>query len=89
MFNDLLSKLIIKDVKTGKPSYTVTAFVVGFLVVNAKLILSGITIADKFTFASFSGVDYAAAIAALGGIYVMRKNASIKSDKDETKNDQN
>jgi uncharacterized membrane protein len=85
MLNSLLSKLILNDVKTGKPSYTVTAFVIGFLVVNVKLIFSGIAFGDHFTFSQFSGVDYAACVAALGAIYVARKNSTIKSDeaKDE------
>jgi hypothetical protein len=87
MFNELLSKLIIKDVKTGKPSYTVTAFVVGFFVVNLKLILSGVSISEDFKMSEFSGVDYAAAVAALGSIYVMRKNNSIKPDNKDEKDE--
>lgn len=64
--------LLIKD-SSGKPSVTMTAFVTGFLVVNAKLLLSGITIVG-FKMAAFTGGEYAAALSALGAIYVMRRN---------------
>jgi hypothetical protein len=67
-----LNKILIKD-SSGKPSATMTAFVTGFLVVNAKLLLSGITLAG-YTMAAFTGGEYAAALSALGGIYVMRRN---------------
>lgn len=39
-----MAKFLIKD-SDCKPSVTMTAFVIGFLVVNAKLLLSGVTIA--------------------------------------------
>lgn len=73
----------LKDIKTGKPSYTLTAFVMGFVVVNIKLLLSGVEIMDKYKFSDFSGVDYAAAVAALGSIYVLRKNKTIKSEENK------
>lgn len=41
-----LNKLLIKD-SAGKPSVTMTAFVTGFVVVNAKLLLSGVTLDRK------------------------------------------
>lgn len=69
------------DPKTGKPSVTLTAFIVGFVVCTGKLLLSGIK-TDIVTFDQFTGVDYSAALAALGAIYVMRKRDSIKKDKD-------
>ena len=71
-----LNKLLIKD-SSGKESVTMTAFVTGFLVVNAKLLISGLTIAG-FKMGAFSGVEYAAAVGALGAVYVLRRN------KDET-----
>lgn len=85
MLNNVLSKMIIKDVKTGKPSYTVTAFMVGFFVINIKLLLSGIQLTEKIKFDTFTGVDYSAAVAALGGIYIMRKNKTIddRTEKEE------
>lgn len=86
MLNDILSKLVIRDVKTGKPSYTVTAFVIGFLVVNIKLLFSGMQITETFKMSDFSGVDYAACVAALGSIYVLRKNKSIKDNFKEGDN---
>jgi len=80
MFNKMLAKFIINDVKTRKPSYTVTAFIVGFFVINFKLLFSGVQITDKIKMSDFNGVDYAAGVAALGGIYVLRKNKTIKPD---------
>jgi hypothetical protein len=67
-----LNKILIKD-SSGKPSVTMTAFVTGFLVVNAKLLISGLTIAG-YKMASFGGGDYSAAVAALGAVYVMRRS---------------
>lgn len=80
MLNNVLSKIIVNDVKTKKPSYTVTAFIVGFFIINFKLLFSGIQITEKIKMSDFNGVDYAAGVAALGGIYVLRKNKTIKSD---------
>jgi len=67
-----LNKLLIKD-SGGKPSVTMTAFVTGFVVVNAKLLLSGVTLAG-YTMAAFTGGEYAAAVGALGAVYVLRRN---------------
>lgn len=74
-----LNKLLIKD-SAGKPSVTMTAFVTGFVVVNAKLLLSGVTLAG-YTMAAFTGGEYAAAVGALGAVYVLRRN-SEKENKD-------
>lgn len=78
-----ITKILIKD-STGKPSVTMTAFVLGFLVVNTKLLLSGSTVFG-FTVGDFSGVDYAAAFGGLGAIYVLRRNKDQKpgGPKDE------
>lgn len=85
MLNKMLSNCIIYDVKTKKPSYTVTAFLVGFLVINFKLLFSGIQITEKIKMSDFSGIDYAAGVAALGGIYVLRKNKTINTDYTSTR----
>lgn len=58
---------------TGKKSTTVTVFIVGFIFVLAKLMLSGHTIAG-LTFEHFSGTEFGIALSALGGIYVLRRN---------------
>lgn len=71
-----LNKILIKD-SDGKPSVTMSAFVTGFIVVNAKLLLSGITIAG-YTMTAFTGGEYAAAVGALGAVYVMRRSAGQK-----------
>lgn len=77
------NKILIKD-SSGKPSVTMTAFVTGFIVVNAKLLISGLTIAG-YTMAAFDGGDYAAALSALGGIYVMRRNFGNPEKNSEEK----
>lgn len=83
MLDKILSKFILRDIKTGKPSYTVTAFVFGFWVINIKLLLAGMQFNDKIKMSEFNGVDYAAAAAAIGSIYVLRKNNTIKSDSEK------
>lgn len=81
MFKNILSRLVVKNVKTGKPSYTLTAFMVGVFVVNTKLALSGIEI-KGIKMSEFSGVDYGASIAALGGIYSLNKHITKDTSKD-------
>ena len=68
---------------SGKKSVTMTAFVLGFLVVNLKLLISGLTLAG-YEMAAFTGTEYGASLAALGAIYVLRRS----KDK-ETTNEQN
>lgn len=67
-----LNKFLFKDSK-GKPSLTATAFIVGFAVVNLKLIFSGVEF-NSFKVALFSGGEYAAAVGALGAVYVLRRS---------------
>jgi len=52
--------------------------VYGFAAVTFKLIVSGLTIGG-FTMSQFTGVDYAAAVAALGGVYSWNKKNRIDS----------
>lgn len=78
-----LRKFLMKN-SDGKPCVITTMFVVGFIIVNIKLIISGLTIGG-YTMANFSGSDYAASIGALGAIYVMRRGQH-KKDK-ENNND--
>ena len=66
-----INGLLIKD-SGGKKSVTMTVFVLGAIVVHLKLILSGVTVSG-FTMAPFTGGEYAAAIIALGGVYVLRR----------------
>ena len=77
-----MSKFLLKD-SSGKKSVTMTAFVLGFLVVNAKLLLSGVTIMD-YQMTAFTGSEYGIALSALGAIYVLRRSAS-KEEKGDTK----
>ncbi len=75
---DLKNFILIKN-NDGKPSVTLSAFIYGFIVVNAKLIMSGITI-GTMVMAPFSGSEYGISIAALGSIYVLRKNVEKKAE---------
>jgi hypothetical protein len=68
---------LLKD-NSGNKSVTFTAFVVGFLVVNFKLLTSGMTF-GKITFATFDGTQYGIALSALGAIYILRKNLGDKN----------
>lgn len=67
-----MQKYLFKD-SSGKKSLTATVFIWGCLVVNLKLVLSGMTLLGV-TLAEFGGGDYAASMGALGAIYVMRRN---------------
>jgi hypothetical protein len=80
--NPTVNKFLIKN-SDGKKSVTMTAFVLGFIVVNLKLIFSGATIGG-LVLAPFSGVEYAASVTALGAIYVLRRQ-SEKQGTDDSK----
>ena len=85
MINYLVNHFLISNIKTGKPSYTLTAFIYGFILINVKLIFSGVTYGPVHI-ADFGGVEYAAAIGALGSIYAMNKHVYNLSNKDTDKN---
>ncbi len=70
----------------GNPSYSMTALVVGFAIINLKLLLSGISIGEKFKCSDFGGTDYGAALAGLGVIYNWR--ALQKDQEKESKEEQ-
>jgi hypothetical protein len=63
---------LLDKIKSLDPS--TTAFLVGAAIVNAKLLCSGITIAG-IVLSQFGGGDYAAAMGALGAIYVARQHS--------------
>lgn len=73
----------ISDPKTGKESVTLSVFIYGFTIATIKLLFAGMQIGEKFKMSDFSGVDYAAVIGALGAVYTMRKNNTIKPDSPE------
>lgn len=73
-----MDKFLITDTE-GDKSLTATAFLVGFIIVNLKLILSGLTIND-YTFSEFSGTDYGLALGSLGTIYLLRRHAPVMPD---------
>jgi len=67
-------KFLLRDT-AGKKSSTLTVFILGAIVVNMKLIFSGMTFAG-ITLSDFSGSDYGVAMGALGAIYVLRRSTS-------------
>jgi len=70
-----LNGILFKD-SSGKKSVTMTLFVLGSLVVNLKLIFSGMTLGG-LALAAFSGTEYAVAMTALGGIYILRRSTAL------------
>ena len=70
-------RLYLRDPHSGRDSVTLTAFLIGFVVCITKLALAGMTI-EGTTFSPFSGVDFAAAVGALGAIYGYRKASDNK-----------
>lgn len=73
--------MYLKD-EDGKESATLTMFVVGFIAVTAKLLLSGLTIGG-IVIEPFTGIEFGASVAALGGVYTLRKRDKVKKSKDE------
>lgn len=73
----------IKDPKTKGPSVTLTMFVLGFVVAVFKLLISGLTVGG-FSMSPFTGGEFAAAVGALGSIYVLRRNMKVGNGKDGT-----
>lgn len=71
-----MHKFLLTD-SNGKKSLTATLFVSGFVVVNLKLLLAGLTV-GSFAMAAFTGMEYAAAVAALGAIYNLRRHKNMK-----------
>lgn len=69
----------LNDPKTKEPSVTVTLLVLGFVVCTSKLIFSGITLGG-IQLSPFTGIDYASAVGALGGIYAWRQGQTLKSE---------
>ena len=75
-----MKKFLLKD-NQGNPSYTTTAFVIGLVVVNAKFLFSGLEL-GSFKLMALSGVEYAAALAAVGALYNMRAKDKENGKKD-------
>lgn len=76
----MFKKLLLTDT-SGKKSTTLTAFVLGFMAVNIKLLVSGLTL-GPYTMSEFTGGDYSLALTALGGIYILRRSTDLKSKKE-------
>lgn len=66
-----MHRFLIKNTD-GKKSLTATAFALGFMIVNIKFLFAGMSF-GLLVLSPFSGVEYAAAVAGLGGVYVLRR----------------
>jgi len=77
----MINKLLIKNTD-NKKSLTASAFFYGFLIVNLKLLGSGMTVYGV-VLAPFTGSEYAMALSALGAVYVLRRNTEVKNESDK------
>jgi tetrahydromethanopterin S-methyltransferase subunit E len=68
----------LTDPVTKQPSVTLTAFVWGFAVCTVKLLIGDVAY-GALNLGHFGGGEYSAAIAALGGVYVMRRNLNANT----------
>ena len=73
--------LMIRD-SSGRKSLTATAFIIGFIVVNLKLLLSSMTFLH-YTSSTFTGIEYAAAIGGLSALYIGRRNFGTPNSEGE------
>ena len=73
----------LKDPKTKERSATLTLLVYGYFVCLAKLLVSGVIIGTT-QLGTFTGVDFAAAVGALGALYGVRKYTDKRKPPEET-----
>lgn len=59
--------------KYGDKSVTLSILWYGFVICTVKLFLSGMKFTEQVQFSEFTGVDYAAALSAIGAIYQASK----------------
>lgn len=76
----MLNRFLFTDT-SGSKSATLTIFIWGAVLVNLKLFFSGMTVGG-LVLAPFSGVEYAAAMGALGAIYVLRRSTDPNNQKE-------
>lgn len=73
----------IYDPNNDDPSLTRALLIIGFIIANIKLLLSGISL-EKIKFGDFSGTDFAAVVGSLGAIYWGRRHTdAISKDGDK------
>jgi hypothetical protein len=68
----------IKDSK-GEESLTATLFIIGAIITLIKFALGGLVI-GPITIPVLSGMEFSAALTALGGIYVLRRIKGVKHE---------
>lgn len=82
MLQKLIDTFVLKN-KQGLPSYSTSIVVYSFLIINMKLIFSGISITEHIQLSPFSGIDYAAALAAISALHVGNKKLNSPQDKED------
>lgn len=80
-----IHKFFIKDTN-NKKSITATVFLYGMIIIHFKLCFAGMVF-GQFVMGAFDGGDYAAAVAALGSIYVLRRSTDpvLKAEAEKKK----
>jgi hypothetical protein len=76
-----MHKFLIRNTD-GKKSLTATAFAMGFIIVNVKFLFAGMSF-GALILSPFTGVEYAAAVAGLGGVYVLRRQNEKSQENKE------
>jgi len=69
----------LNNPKTGNLSLTRAAFSIGFSICCLKLLVSGVSFLG-LSFSAFSGVDFAAAVTAVGALYQYNTHQLQKKD---------
>lgn len=85
MFQTLIDKVLLRD--NDKGSYSLTFSVIGFIIINIKLLFAGTDVGHVLHFSEFSGTDYGVVLAAISALHLGNKavNNHIDSqDKKET-----
>src|ERR1035437_8650519 len=85
MLNKLVTLFLLKNSHTGLPSYSATFCFFGFWIICFKLLISGVSFRG-FKMSDFSGLDFGAALAAIGAFHVSNKHVYNLKNKDTDKN---
>lgn len=77
---------VFRDPKNNSPSVTMTAFAIGFVIASLKLLVSGMEL-DGIKMGSFDGSDFAMVMAALGGVYTLRRHSDSVTGSERKQNE--
>jgi hypothetical protein len=83
MLNKIVNAFLLKNSQNNEPAYIASMVIFGFFIINLKLLFSGIQITHDIKLSEFTGVDYAAAVGALGGIHIFNKKQESNKPKQD------